>query len=118
MSVTLHTNLGDIKVELFCELAPKACKNFLALAASGAYDGTLFHRSIRKFMLQGGDIEFGRDSAHPKAGKGGSSIYGRYFNDELSDLLKHDQRGTLSMANRGPNTNASQFFLTVRGTRD
>jgi peptidyl-prolyl cis-trans isomerase-like 3 len=113
MSVTLHTNLGDIKCELFCELAPKACKNFLALCASGAYDGTIFHRSIRKFMLQGGDIEFGKDQNHPKAGKGGASIYGRYFNDELSELLKHDARGTLSMANRGPNTNASQFFITV-----
>jgi peptidyl-prolyl cis-trans isomerase-like 3 len=113
MSVTLHTNLGDLKVELFCELAPKACKNFLALAAAGLYDNTLFHRSIRRFMLQGGDIEFGKAGAnHPKAGKGGYSIYGKYFADELSDVLKHDARGVLSMANRGPGTNASQFFFT------
>jgi len=116
MSVTLHTNLGDIKCELFCELAPKTCKNFLALAAAGLYDHTIFHRSIRKFMLQGGDIEFGRSepgAAPPtRAGKGGYSIYGKYFADELSDALKHDARGTLSMANRGPGTNASQFFLT------
>jgi peptidyl-prolyl cis-trans isomerase-like 3 len=104
MSVTIHTNLGDLKMELFCELAPKACKNFLALAASNYYDGSIFHRSIRKFMLQGGDPT--------GTGKGGQSIYGKYFEDELSETLKHDVRGTLSMASRGPNSNASQFFIT------
>lgn len=104
MSLTLHTNLGDLKLELYCELAPKACTNFLALAASGYYTGTIFHRSIRKFMVQGGDPT--------GTGKGGASIYpSKYFDDELHESLKHDARGTISMASRGPNTNASQFFI-------
>jgi peptidyl-prolyl cis-trans isomerase-like 3 len=100
MAVTLHTNLGDMKCELFCDLAPRTCKNFLALAASNYYDGTIFHRSIKKFMLQGGDPS--------GTGKGGQSIYGKYFEDELNDSLKHDNRGVISMANRGPNTNGSR----------
>uniref|UniRef100_A0A6U2X9Z1 Peptidyl-prolyl cis-trans isomerase n=2 Tax=Lotharella globosa TaxID=91324 RepID=A0A6U2X9Z1_9EUKA len=104
MAVTLHTTLGDLKLELFCDLCPVTCKNFLALCASGYYNGTIFHRNIAKFMIQGGDPS--------GTGKGGKSIYGKYFEDEISSVLKHNARGTVSMANRGPNTNGSQFFIT------
>ncbi|URD92929.1 Aminotransferase [Musa troglodytarum] len=104
MSVTLHTNLGDIKCEVFCDEVPKTAENFLALCASGYYDGTIFHRNIKGFMIQGGDPT--------GTGKGGTSIWGKKFNDEIRESLKHNARGILSMANSGPNTNGSQFFLT------
>ncbi|CAI5537466.1 unnamed protein product [Closterium sp. Naga37s-1] len=104
MSVTLHTNLGDIKCELFCDEVPKACENFLALCASGYYDTTIFHRNIRGFMIQGGDPT--------GTGRGGQSIWGGKFNDEIRESLKHNVRGILSMANSGPNTNGSQFFIS------
>jgi len=80
MSVTLKTNLGDIKLEVFCDLVPRTAKNFLALCASGAYDNTKFHRNIKKFIIQGGDPT--------GTGKGGESIYGKYFDDEIVDNLK------------------------------
>ncbi|KAJ0770024.1 putative peptidylprolyl isomerase [Helianthus annuus] len=79
-------------------------KNFLALCASGYYDGTIFHRNIKGFMIQGGDPT--------GTGKGGTSIWGKKFNDEIRESLKHNARGVLSMANSGPNTNGSQFFIT------
>lgn len=101
--MTLHTSLGNIKIELHCDLTPKTCKNFLALCASGYYDKTVFHRNCKGFMIQGGDPT--------GKGKGGSSIYGKYFADEIVDVLKHSARGVVSMANRGPNTNGSQFFI-------
>jgi len=104
MSVTLHTTHGDIKLELHCELTPVTCKNFLALCAKGSYNGTTFHRNIKKFLVQGGDPT--------NTGKGGESIYGKPFADELVEGLKHDRRGVVSMANSGPNSNASQFFIT------
>ena len=104
MSVTLHTNLGDLKVELFCEDAPRTCENFLALCASEYYDNTSFHRNIKGFMIQGGDPT--------GTGRGGQSIWGGKFPDEIRDNLKHTNRGVMSMANSGPNTNASQFFFT------
>ncbi|XP_038063995.1 peptidyl-prolyl cis-trans isomerase-like 3 isoform X2 [Patiria miniata] len=104
MAVTLHTDVGDIKLELFCEQVPKACENFLALCASGYYDNTLIHRNIKGFMVQMGD-PLG-------TGKGGNSIWGRKFEDELVDNLKHNIRGVASMANNGPDTNGSQFFIT------
>jgi len=104
MSVTLHTDLGDIKLELYCQQCPKTCENFLALAASGRYNNTIFHRNIPGFMVQGGDPT--------NSGKGGMSIWGEPFEDEFQDSLTHNQRGILSMANGGPNTNKSQFFLT------
>ncbi|CAE7467969.1 CYP10 [Symbiodinium sp. CCMP2592] len=104
MSLTIKTNLGPLKVELFCAQAPKSCKNFLALAASGYYDNTNFHRNIKGFMIQGGDPT--------GTGKGGQSIYGGYFEDEFVSTLKHERRGCLSMVNTGPNTNGSQFFVT------
>lgn len=107
MSVTLHTNLGDLKIEVFCELVPKAAENFLALCASGQYNNTTFHRNIKGFMIQGGDPT--------GTGRGGKSIYptpkGK-FEDEIVPSLKHNTRGIVSMANSGPNTNGSQFFVT------
>jgi len=83
---------------------PRAAFNFLALAASGAYTGTTFHRNIKGFMIQGGDPT--------GTGKGGDSIWGGTFDDELSGELRHDRRGVVSMANKGPNTNRAQFFIT------
>mmetsp|Transcript_58764 Transcript_58764/g.71848 ORF Transcript_58764/g.71848 Transcript_58764/m.71848 type:complete len:172 (-) Transcript_58764:22-537(-) len=108
MSVTLHTSLGDIKIELFCELVPRASKNFLGLCASGYYNGVKFHRNIQDFIIQGGAP---KDS---KKSKGGKSIYGEYFEDEIVDSLKFDSRGVLGMANKGPNTNNSQFFISYK----
>lgn len=110
MSVTLHTTLGNIKLELYCEEVPRTATNFLALCASGYYDDTIFHRNIRGFMIQGGDPT--------GTGKGGRSIYddspNGKFNDEIVDVLKHSRRGVVSMANSGPNTNGSQFFITYK----
>ncbi|XP_022241980.1 peptidyl-prolyl cis-trans isomerase-like 3 isoform X2 [Limulus polyphemus] len=100
MAVTLRTDVGDMKIELFCEQCPKTCENFLALCASGYYNGCLFHRNIKGFMVQTG------------TGKGGQSIWGTKFEDEFRDELKHNTRGIISMANNGPNTNGSQFFIT------
>ncbi|XP_008334454.2 peptidyl-prolyl cis-trans isomerase-like 3 [Cynoglossus semilaevis] len=104
MAVTLHTDVGDVKIELFCERTPKTCENFLALCASEFYSGCLFHRNIKGFMVQTGDPT--------GTGKGGTSIWGRSFDDEFSEHLKHNVRGVVSMANNGPNTNGSQFFFT------
>lgn len=105
MSVTLHTTLGDIKVELYNQEAPKACENFLALCASGFYTDCAFHRNIPGFMIQGGD---------DKDGTGGRSIWGGPFKDEIGGL-RHRERGMVSMANSGPDTNRSQFFITYAG---
>jgi peptidyl-prolyl cis-trans isomerase-like 3 len=105
MSVTIKTTLGDIKCELFCDLVPRTTFNFLALAASGAYSNSIFHRNIKQFMVQGG-------SPASSGGKGGESIWGGDFPDEFHPTLAHDRRGLLSMANKGPNTNRSQFFIT------
>lgn len=109
MAVTLHTNLGDLKLELFCDQTPVTCENFLALCASGYYNETKFLRNIKGFMVQGGDPT--------GTGKGGRSIYNTpngKFPDELVEGLKHGKRGIVSMANSGPNTNASQFFITYK----
>ncbi|ORZ17894.1 cyclophilin-like domain-containing protein [Absidia repens] len=104
MSVTLHTDLGDLKIEVFCEAVPNTAENFLALCASGYYNNNLMHRNIKGFMLQTGDPT--------GTGKGGNSIWGRKFNDEIRSTLKHNARGIVSMANSGANTNGSQFFIT------
>lgn len=104
MSVTLHTNQGDLKFELFCQACPKTTYNFLALCASGAYDGSPFHRLIPNFMIQGGSPASGST-------KDSTSIYGGMFEDEIKSSLRHNARGILSMANKGPNTNGSQFFI-------
>lgn len=100
----MHTDVGDIKIELFCEDCPKTCENFLALCASDYYNGSLFHRNIKGFIVQTGDPT--------GTGKGGNSIWDRKFEDEFKDNLKHTDRGMISMANSGPNTNSSQFFFT------
>ena len=104
MSVTLHTDLGTLKLEIYCDIVPRTSFNFLALAASGYYDGTLFHRNVKGFMVQGGDPT--------GTGKGGESIWGGKFNDELRSENTHSARGIVSMANSGPGTNGSQFFIT------
>ena len=104
MSVTLHTTVGDIKTELFCADAPKSCENFLALCASHYYDGCVFHRCVKQFMIQTGDPT--------GTGRGGQSIYGAPFADELVPHLRFSRRGFLAMANSGPNTNGSQFFVS------
>ncbi|KAK2822993.1 hypothetical protein FQN49_007575, partial [Arthroderma sp. PD_2] len=103
-SAVLHTTLGDIHLRLFPSVAPKTVENFVTHARNGYYNNTIFHRVIRKFMIQAGD---------PLGdGTGGESIWGGEFEDEFSSL-KHDKPYTLSMANAGPNTNASQFFITT-----
>lgn len=98
----LKTNQGEIKIQLFPEQAPMTVENFIRLAQKGYYDGTIFHRVISDFMIQGGDPEGN--------GTGGESIWGHPFEDELSREL-FNIRGALSMANSGPNTNGSQFFI-------
>ncbi|MDN7247206.1 peptidylprolyl isomerase [Planococcus shenhongbingii] len=100
--VQMNTSEGAIQIKLFPELAPKAVENFLTHAEKGYYDGLLFHRVIEDFMLQGGDPT--------GTGGGGESIYGEPFEDEFSDNL-YNFRGALSMANAGPGTNGSQFFI-------
>ncbi|KAJ9138619.1 Peptidyl-prolyl cis-trans isomerase [Pleurostoma richardsiae] len=107
MSVTLHTSQGDIKIEVFCESVPKTAENFLALCASGYYDGSPFHRLIPGFMVQTG----GPAHPTPENPKAGRSIWGAPFADEIRPALRHSGRGTVSMANKGPGTNGSQFFI-------
>uniref|UniRef100_A0A8C4IQR8 Peptidylprolyl isomerase (cyclophilin)-like 2 n=1 Tax=Dicentrarchus labrax TaxID=13489 RepID=A0A8C4IQR8_DICLA len=104
--VRLHTNKGDLNLELHCDKVPKAGENFTRLCKKGYYDGTVFHRSIRNFMIQGGDPT--------GTGTGGESFWGKPFKDEFRPNLSHTGRGVLSMANSGPNTNKSQFFITFR----
>lgn len=95
-------------LELYADRAPKTCRNFAALAERGYYDGVVFHRVIPDFMVQGGDPT--------GTGRGGDSIYGAQFEDEIRADLKHTGAGVLSMANSGPNTNGSQFFITLAPT--
>uniref|UniRef100_A0A3Q4HIA6 RING-type E3 ubiquitin transferase n=1 Tax=Neolamprologus brichardi TaxID=32507 RepID=A0A3Q4HIA6_NEOBR len=97
--VRLHTNKGDLNLELHCDKVPKAGENFIRLCKKSYYDGTIFHRSIRNFMIQGGD---------PTGTGTGESFWGKPFKDEFRPNLSHTGRGILSMANSGPNTNKSQ----------
>jgi hypothetical protein len=97
----ISTTSGDINLELQTEYAPKAVWNFIKLAKNGYYKDITFHRNIKGFMIQGGDPT--------GTGRGGESVWGKYFNDEFDGPLKHDSRGTLSMANKGKNTNSSQL---------
>ena len=99
---TMKTNMGDIKIKFFKEDAPKAVENFLTHAKNGYYDGLIFHRVIKDFMIQGGDPN--------GTGTGGESIWGHPFEDEFTPEL-HTFRGALCMANAGPSTNGSQFFI-------
>lgn len=102
--VTIQTNHGNLIIQLFDELTPKTVKNFVELAQKGYYNGVTFHRVIPDFMIQGGDPT--------GTGAGGESIYGHSFEDEFSDQL-FNFNGALSMANAGPNTNGSQFFIVT-----
>ena len=104
-SVILKTNLGDITVRLFSDIAPKHSESFVKLAKDGYYDGTAFHRVIPGFMIQGGD-PLGTGSGDP----------GYKFPDEFSPDHTFDKPGMLAMANSGPDTNGSQFFITVAPT--
>lgn len=101
----IKTNHGDIKLRLFPEVAPKAVENFTTHAKDGYYDGISFHRIISDFMIQGGDPD--------GTGRGGKSIWGKPFEDEVSDEYRN-LRGALSMANAGPGTNGSQFFIVQK----
>ena len=106
---TIHTTKGTIKVKLFPEETPKTFENFTTHAKNGYYDGIIFHRVIKDFMIQGGDPQ--------GTGRGGESIWGHSFEDEFHPDL-HNIRGALCMANAGPNTNGSQFFIVQCGTCD
>src|SRR5436190_17912984 len=106
-TAVIQTNKGTIKFELLEADAPKTTENFRLLAEAGKYDGVIFHRVIKGFMIQGGDPT--------GTGRGGQSAWGGRFNDEInpsSELYRGPyQRGTVAMANAGPNTNGSQFFI-------
>jgi cyclophilin family peptidyl-prolyl cis-trans isomerase len=104
----IKTNKGTIVVRFFPDVAPMAVANFKGLAAKGYYDGVTFHRVIGGFMMQGGDPT--------GTGRGGESLWGSSFKDEFSPKARFDRAGLLAMANRGPNTNGSQFFITYRDT--
>ncbi len=106
--VILQTNQGIIEIELMPQVAPKACENFTKLVEKGYYDGLIFHRVIKNFMIQGGDPT--------GTGTGGESIWGGPFEDEVRPDVKFDKPGLLAMANSGPNTNGSQFFITTAKT--
>ncbi|KAG9310052.1 cyclophilin-like domain-containing protein [Chiua virens] len=107
-SVVLETSMGDIQLELYWDHAHKTCKNFSELAKKGYYNGVIFHRIIADFMIQGGDPT--------GTGRGGTSIYGQRFEDEVHPELRFTGPGILAMANSGPNTNGSQFFITLAPT--
>ncbi|GAB4846891.1 cytochrome P450 monooxygenase 65 [Ancistrocladus abbreviatus] len=104
--VQLQTTHGDLNIELHCDITPRTCENFITLCERGYYDGVAFHRNIRNFMIQGGDPT--------GTGRGGESIWGKPFKDELNSKLLHSGRGVLSMANSGPHTNGSQFFILYK----
>lgn len=104
----ITTIQGTFVVELYHKHTPRTCYNMGALAHAGYYDGTIFHRIIRDFMIQGGDPT--------GTGRGGESAYGGKFEDEITRNLKHTGAGVVSMANAGPNTNGSQFFITLKPT--
>ncbi|KAJ2190765.1 Peptidyl-prolyl cis-trans isomerase-like 1, partial [Coemansia sp. RSA 530] len=106
-NIVLETSMGEITIELYWTEAPRTCKNFFELATRGYYKNVKLHRIIHEFMIQGGDPT--------GTGRGGESIYGHKFEDEISSL-RHTGAGVLSMANSGPNTNGSQFFITLAPT--
>lgn len=106
--VVLETNQGNIELTLYPDKAPKTVQNFTGLVKKGYYDGLIFHRVIKGFMIQGGDPT--------GTGSGGTSLWGSDFADEIDPSLTFDKPGTLAMANRGPDTNGSQFFITTAPT--
>lgn len=107
-TAVIETNLGTIEIQLLSETAPKAVENFTKLAEKKYYEGTIFHRVIKDFMIQGGDPDGN--------GTGGESIWGHEFEDEFDVDVNFDKPGILAMANRGPSTNGSQFFITTAAT--
>jgi len=104
-TVVLETNQGTIEIKLMPDVAPKACENFTKLVEKGYYNGLIFHRVIKSFMIQGGDPT--------GTGAGGQSVWGKPFEDEFSPSVEFDSPGILAMANAGPSTNGSQFFITT-----
>ncbi|MCX5716193.1 MAG: peptidylprolyl isomerase [Candidatus Omnitrophica bacterium] len=107
-TVVLETDQGIIEIQLMPDIAPKACENFVGLVEKGYYNGLIFHRVIKNFMIQGGDPT--------GTGSGGESIWGKPFEDEFSSKAQFDSPGVLAMANAGPDTNGSQFFITTAET--
>lgn len=101
----IKTNKGNIELELFADKTPKTVENFVGLVKKGYYKGVIFHRVIDNFMIQGGDPT--------GTGRGGESLWGGKFNDEIDSTITFDRPGYLAMANAGPNTNGSQFFITT-----
>ncbi len=106
--VVFETNQGAIEIMLKPDIAPKACENFLGLVKKGYYDGIIFHRVMKDFMIQGGDPT--------GTGSGGESLWGGYFKDEVTKSVVFDRPGIVAMANAGANTNGSQFFITTKPT--
>ena len=106
--VVLETNQGNIELELFSDIAPLAVENFTTHIKNGYYNNLTFHRIIKNFMIQGGDPT--------GTGRGGKSIWGKVFKNEYGPNIVFDKAGILAMANAGPNTNGSQFFITVAPT--
>lgn len=107
--VILHTSFGDVDIELWPKEAPLAVRNFVQLCLEGYYDNTIFHRVVKDFMIQGGDPT--------GTGRGGESIYDKPFKDEFHTRLKFTHRGIVAMANSAPNSNGSQFFITLAETK-
>ncbi len=107
-TVVLETSQGNIEIQLKPDVAPKACENFVKLTEKGYYNGLILHRVIKGFMIQGGDPT--------GTGMGGESIWGKPFEDEVTPVAKFDSAGILAMANSGPNSNGSQFFITCAKT--
>ncbi len=107
-TVEVETNFGTFEVALRPDIAPKATENFIKHAEEGYYNGVIFHRVIKGFMIQGGDPT--------GTGRGGKSIWGTPFEDEVTDSAKFDKVGILAMANAGPKSNGSQFFITTAAT--
>ena len=106
--VVVETSAGTIELNLYSDIAPKACENMTRLAEKGYYNGTIFHRVIDGFMIQGGDPT--------GTGTGGKSIWRESFEDEFSKKARFDKAGLVAMANAGPGTNGSQFFITLAPT--
>lgn len=106
--VVLNTTVGEIEIELWTRECPKTCRNFIQLCMEGYYDGTIFHRLVKDFIVQGGDPT--------GTGQGGESIYGQPFKDEFNSRLRYNRRGLLGMANADKNDNGSQFFFTLGAT--
>ncbi|CAA6806520.1 MAG: Peptidyl-prolyl cis-trans isomerase (EC [uncultured Campylobacterales bacterium] len=107
-NIVFETNQGNIEFKLYPDVAPKTVENFVGLCEKGYYDGVIFHRVIKDFMLQGGDPT--------GTGRGGESLWGGTFEDECDPKVGFDKAGLLAMANAGPDTNGSQFFITTAET--